>query len=102
MNPFFAYSHSQVQLQLPSGRYVSVPACFHSFKLWEGPPIPDTYGGKAVLDCKGEPLFAELVVLRLIQEEGWEGVWIDTYRRKFRHSPCRLILAGCLSTRKPS
>jgi hypothetical protein len=63
---------------------VSLAVCFDNFKLWKGQSIPDTYGGKAVLDCHGEPLFAELAILRLIQTQGWQGVWADTYRQKFR------------------
>jgi hypothetical protein len=73
-------------MQLPSGRALSIPACFSRFELWHDAPIQDTYGGKAVLDWKGEPLFAELVILRLIEEGGWQGVWVDTYRRRFRQS----------------
>ncbi len=71
---------------LPSGMVVPVATCFRHFKLWRGSPILDTYGGKAVLDYNGEPLFAELAILRLIQEGGWQGVWIDTFRQKFRQS----------------
>jgi hypothetical protein len=37
-----------------------------------------------VLDYDGEPLFAELAILRLIQAHGWQGVWIDNWRKKFR------------------
>ncbi|HEV2233968.1 MAG TPA: hypothetical protein VGV68_11245 [Terriglobia bacterium] len=84
MNPLSAYSTSPLDVLLPSGRIVSIARCFHEFKRWQGLPTPDTYGGKAVLDSNGEPLFAELAILRLIQEEGWQGVWIDTFRRKFR------------------
>lgn len=75
-----------MELRLPSGRIVAVSTCFHHFKPWQGAPIPDTYGGKAVLDSNGDPLFAELAILRLIQAGGWQGAWIDTYRRKFRQS----------------
>jgi hypothetical protein len=57
---------------------------FLNFKLWKGAPIPNTYNGKAVIDWNGEPVFAELAVLRLFQSQGWEGVWVDSYRRKYR------------------
>ena len=39
-----------------------------------------------MLDWEGEPLFAELVILRLLQSKGWEGVWVDTYGRATRRS----------------
>lgn len=56
----------------------------HLFNQWTGSPITNTYGGKAVLYYKGRPLFAELLALNLYKELGFEGVWVDTYSRKFR------------------
>lgn len=56
----------------------------HSFKKWSGSPIANTYGGKAVLDYQGRPLFAELLALNLYKELGFDGVWVDTYSKKFR------------------
>src|SRR3989338_6864171 len=71
-------------LSLPSGERVSIQKYFLTFAPWKGAPIPNTYNGKAVIDWNGEPVFAELAVLRLFQSHGWEGVWVDSYRRKFR------------------
>jgi len=62
-------------MRLSSGEVVSVVKRHLSLKLWNGAPVPDTYGGKAVLDYNGQPLFAELVVLRMLEGDGWEGVW---------------------------
>jgi hypothetical protein len=84
--PFLSLSNSTVEVRLPLRGPISVSVCFRSFKSWSGQPISDSYGGKAVINCNGEPLFAELAILRLIQANGWDGVWIDTYRRKFRQS----------------
>lgn len=69
---------------LPSGEEVSIPKYILEFKEWKGVPISNTYNGKAVIDWKGEPVFAEIVVLRLFQSHGWNGVWADSYRRKYR------------------
>jgi hypothetical protein len=69
---------------LPSGKIVHIPKCKTLFKLWRGKRIKDTYGGKTLLTFRGKPLFAELVTLRLLEEEGWHGVWVDSYRRKYR------------------
>lgn len=69
---------------LPSGKQISIPKYFVEFKEWKGEPIPNTYNNKAVIDWNGEPVFAELAVLRLFQSHGWKGVWVDSYRRKFR------------------
>ena len=53
------------------------------FRQWMGEPV-DTYGGKALVDAGGSPLFAELAVLDLLKKDGWDGVWFDGYRGKFR------------------
>lgn len=57
------------------------------FRKWSGQLIKDTYGGKAVLDCDGMPVFAELAMLRMLKKNGFEGaVWVDSYRRCFREA----------------
>lgn len=66
------------KIQIPIQKY------FLDFKEWKGTPIADTYGNKVVIDYNGEPLFAELAVLRFFQENNWQGVWVDSYRRKYR------------------
>ncbi len=42
--------------------------------------------GKVIIDCDGEPMFAELAILRSLQKEGFEGVWVDTFSNRFRRS----------------
>lgn len=79
------------ELQLPSGAVVQIPKATPTFLKWNGPPPDDTYGSKAVLDLAGEPVFAEIAILRLLQSDGWQGVWIDTYRHKYRISIDRFI-----------
>jgi hypothetical protein len=83
-NPLTRHSLSSVELKLPSGACVNIPKCFQLFIRWTGTPITDTYGGKDVLNFNAEPVFAELAILGKLQEGGWDGVWVDTYRRKFR------------------
>lgn len=70
-------------LELPSGRAVDAPRCHLNLTRWVGEEVP-TYGGKTILNYMGEPLYAELVVLRMLQNAGWTGVWVDTYRRTYR------------------
>jgi hypothetical protein len=72
------------QVKLQSGPVVQIPKCFVRFRPWIGKPIQNTYGGKAVLEFAGEPVFAELAALRILQQDSWEGVWVDSFRRKFR------------------
>ena len=69
---------------LPTGADISIQKYFLTFIPWEGVPIPNTYNSKPVIDWNGEPVFAELAVLRLFQSHGWTGVWVDSYRRKYR------------------
>ena len=69
---------------LSSGVQVSIQKYFLHFNEWKGTPIPNTYNNKPVIDWNGEPVFAEFAVLCLFQSHGWEGVWVDSYRRKYR------------------
>ena len=82
-------------LKLPSGATVSVPTCRVDFKPWtrkdeNGRLVTaslesiDTFNDKPVLDHEGEPVFAELAILRLLAADGWDGRWVDSYRRQFR------------------
>src|SRR3989344_1489485 len=67
------------EIKLSNGHTVTLPICHPIFTEWSG-KMPDfDFGKKPVLDYKGEPLFAELVILRLLQEAGWDGAWIETY-----------------------
>lgn len=80
--------NSTEKITLPSGRIVHVPkCCVTTFRQWLGSPVPD-YGGKTLLSFGGRPLFAELVVLKLLEKDGWRGVWVDSFSRKYRiHMP---------------
>ncbi len=62
----------------------TVRKCSLALPAWQGPPLPDTYGEKPVVDLEGQPLFAELAILRCLERVGWQGVWVDTYRGVFR------------------
>jgi hypothetical protein len=83
-HPFVSRLISAHAITLPRGMSLLVPMCRCRFDIWQGKSIPDTYGGKAVLKFGNEPVFAELAILRILQEAGWEGVWVDTFRGKFR------------------
>jgi hypothetical protein len=52
--------------------------------LWRGDVPEDDYGGKTILAVDGQPAFAEIAILSEFQHHGWDGVWIDTYKNKFR------------------
>lgn len=71
------------KIEFSPDKFVEVPKATPRFVKWLGKPIEDDYN-KIVLDFNGESLFAELIILRIFQDDGWEGVWVDTYRRKYR------------------
>jgi hypothetical protein len=75
---------STERIKLSQDRAVEIRKTRPRWKLLTGAPVSDTYGGKPVLDYGGEPAFAELVILREFQKAGWHGVWVDTYRDKYR------------------
>lgn len=69
---------------MPSGSTVEVPKATPTFCGWAGEPIGDTYRGKPILNFTGEPVFAELAILRALQNAGWNGVWVDTFKKCYR------------------
>lgn len=38
-----------------------------------------SFGGKDLLLVDGRPQFAEVAILRLFEEAGWQGRWVETY-----------------------
>ena len=46
--------------------------------------MTDTYHGKTVLKVAERPAFAELAILWTLRDAGWDGIWIDWYRGKYR------------------
>ena len=72
-------------IKLPSGRVAHVRTRSCQFLRWpansRAAPLYFKSGQnpKPVVDLDGEPLFPELAVLRLLEMEGWTGVWADTF-----------------------
>ncbi len=57
---------------------VEVPVCRPTFQPWHGAPV-HTSGGKDLLAVDGRPQFAEVAILRLFEQAGWQGRWVETY-----------------------
>ena len=74
---------STESLTTENSEVIQIEKYHFQFNKWKQPHSYDTYGGKLILDHNSEPLFAELVVLRLFEQLGFKGVWVDTYRNKF-------------------
>lgn len=66
-----------------NGETITINKYHFCFNEWTENHNFDTYGGKQILKLNNEPLFAELLVLRLLEQQGYKGVWVDTYRNKF-------------------
>src|SRR5262245_55514251 len=82
--PMLLEPKSKQEFLLPSGKKMLIAKATPVFPKWMGSPIEDTYGGKPVLNFNGEPVFAELAILRIFQADAWDGVWIDTFKHKYR------------------
>jgi hypothetical protein len=85
-HPFIQNLVSPQEFRLSSGKTIRVPSSHCVLERWRGKPIRDTYGNKPVLKFRGRPVFAEIAILRMLQRAGWNGVWVDTYRRRFRQN----------------
>ena len=68
-----------IDIQLEDGVVVTLPVCHPTFALWSGEPLSFDYGKKPVLNYNNEACFAELAILRILFEHGWDGVWVETY-----------------------
>ena len=64
---------------LSSGEIIKLPICHPKFSLWKKSVANFDYGGKPLIDYEGEPIFAELAILRILLANGWDGVWVETY-----------------------
>ncbi len=51
------------------------------FHAWSGNPLAHTFGGKAVIDFEGLPMFAELAIAETLKKEGHSTRWAETYGR---------------------
>jgi hypothetical protein len=76
-------SAGSIRVPVPGGAGFDVSLFKLTFRPWRGQPVADAYGNKPVVEYDGQPLFAELAIVRLVEQEGWTGVWVDTYRQRF-------------------
>ena len=69
------------RVRLPSGHEVELPKATPRFPEWNGEFPWSTCGNEPILDLLGDPLYAEIGILRLLEAEGWSGVWVNSVRR---------------------
>ncbi len=56
-----------------------VPGTTLTLHKWTGLRIKDDFNRKGLIDFKGVPLFAELVVQRMAEAAGWSARWVEPY-----------------------
>jgi len=66
-------------VSLPSGSKVNLPVCHPTFPSWSEKLPSFDFGKKPIVNHKGKGVFAELAILRLLIDSGWDGVWVETY-----------------------
>lgn len=66
-------------VSLPSGNTVDLPVCHFTFSKWLKEMPNFDFGKKPIVNCKGKGVFAELAILELLIDSGWDGVWVETY-----------------------
>ena len=66
---------------LISGKIVKVPKCVIQFKKWGGIELKENFGGKPIIELNQKPMFAELAIMNLIIQSGWQAIWVETYAR---------------------
>jgi VRR-NUC domain len=68
------------------GQKIAIATWTIRFPKWNGAPLgkslKNTYRVKPLVEVNGEPLFGELAILRWLQKDGWDGVWVDTFHGK--------------------
>ena len=72
------HSSGSTQVELISAKAIQLPCCRPIFERWTL-PVSFDFGNKPVLNYQGRSIFAELLVLRLLETHGWEGVWVSSY-----------------------
>jgi hypothetical protein len=91
-----ASSVEVVECRLPSGDIALIRKLFVRFgeaspnRLKPG-ALPASYVSKPLVTFSGAAMFGELAVLRWLELDGWDGVWLDTVhdRKNWRHMPTR-------------
>ena len=69
----------EFSITLPSGANIALSICHPTFQKWSGADFLFSYGNKPILNYQNKPVFAELVIARMLIDFGWEAVWVESY-----------------------
>lgn len=79
---FHAASLPATSIELPqSGQTVEIATFLREERRWREPQ-PESFravSNKPALEFDGQPTWAEFVLLRLLERDGWEGVWVKNW-----------------------
>ena len=69
---------------LPRANVVKIRALRIAFSRATPDRLPDgalsqTYTSKPLVSVHGDAMFGELAILRWLEKDGWDGVWVDTF-----------------------
>lgn len=71
------------------GRIIQVPKVNVEFKEWNGKLLENNFGGKPIINHDDKPMFAELAIMNIFIENGWNSRWIERYGKP-KMSPIHL------------
>jgi hypothetical protein len=74
-------------VQLPSGRVVQIRALRVQFPAAKPSRLADgvlarTYTSKPLTSLDGRAIFGEIAIVRVLERDGWEAVWVDTFHKR--------------------
>src|SRR5260221_13998823 len=67
--------------ELPTGQIVEIPTLSRGEQRWAG-PVPESFSSvpnKPTLQFDGQPVWAELILLRFLEGDGWRGAWVKNW-----------------------
>lgn len=78
MPPTLKNPHN-INISLPFGETVALPLYNLFLKKYTGKSPNFDFGKKPFVNYDGKPIFAELAILKLFVDSGWDGIWVETY-----------------------
>lgn len=72
---------------LPNGGEARIRALCVQFSRATPDRLPEgilasTYTSKPLVSVDGDAMFGELAIVRWLEKDGWEGLWVDTFHRQ--------------------
>jgi len=67
------------EFRFQSGQSQYIERCCIHFREEWNESIFNSFGKNPIIKLEGNPFFAELAILRLLEGDGFEGVWVSAY-----------------------